>query len=351
MKCHSLVIFLTLCQSLSCTRDSESISSSEVNLLKRYSEDDFTHVVRKIYYGGITNPLANLPKDAERGVLILRDDKESKDVINAKILAKALRQKFELPESVIIGNQRSKDILRFYREQFGRNSYDNAGSDIILTVDVNRHFPLDPIFRQNAAWLEEQQSLLFGGGGNGLESFIKATDVVGHEFTHAVINRTSGLEYVGESGALNEHFADLMGEMFQWYANGEDSRFLIGEELVSDPSQAMRNMLSPELSNPSQPGHIRDIPESLRPGCESNTSNDNCGVHILSGIPNKASARIISRLGWLKTRDLFFNTMTLRLGRHSNFSDWAHQLRSECAQSLTTEDCHVVDAALIEVGL
>lgn len=351
MKIYQLAFFMLLSNSFSCSNARNLSSLTESGSIRRYSEDQFSSVTRKIYYGGITNPLANLPKDAERGVLIFRDDEESKDIKNARVLAKALRQKFEIPEAVIIGNQRSKDILRFYREQFGRNSYDNVGSSINLSVDVNRNFPIDPIFRHNAMWLSDQEYLAFGAGGNNLNSFIKGTDVVGHEFTHAVISKTSNLDYQGESGALNEHFADLMGEMFQWYLTGEDSRFLIGEELVSDPSEAMRNMLNPELSKPTQPSHIREIPFELGINCVPTSANDACGVHKLSGIPNKASAKIIAKLGWIKTRDIFYNTMTLRLNSVSKFSDWAREIRAECTQSLTGNECQIVDAALVEVGL
>src|SRR5678816_4064689 len=41
--------------------------------------------------------------------------------------------------------------------------------------------------------------------------FSGALDVVAHELTHGVTDFTSRLEYVNESGALNESFSDMMG--------------------------------------------------------------------------------------------------------------------------------------------
>ena len=42
-------------------------------------------------------------------------------------------------------------------------------------------------------------------------------DVAGHEFFHGVTGQFSGLEYYGESGALNESISDVFGVMLrQW---------------------------------------------------------------------------------------------------------------------------------------
>ena len=41
------------------------------------------------------------------------------------------------------------------------------------------------------------------------DPIVKAYDVAGHEFTHAVTSSESNLEYYGESGAINEHYLIL----------------------------------------------------------------------------------------------------------------------------------------------
>ena len=44
-----------------------------------------------------------------------------------------------------------------------------------------------------------------------LHSYAESLDVVGHELTHGVTDHTSNLEYVTESGALNESYSDIIG--------------------------------------------------------------------------------------------------------------------------------------------
>jgi Zn-dependent metalloprotease len=105
-------------------------------------------------------------------------------------------------------------------------------------------------------------------------------DIVAHEFTHGVIEHRSDLEYHYESGALNESFADLMGNIVQ----GENfPGALVGE---GTPIGAFRDMCDP--SSMGQPEHYDNY--ANLPG-----SNDNGGVHVNSGIANFA---------WCKTAQL-----------------------------------------------
>ena len=45
------------------------------------------------------------------------------------------------------------------------------------------------------------------------QGFASADDVVGHEMTHGVISHHADLFYWGQSGAINESLADVMGEI------------------------------------------------------------------------------------------------------------------------------------------
>lgn len=84
-------------------------------------------------------------------------------------------------------------------------------------------------FTENAMWMESLQLFLFGDGGGELKNFVGSLEVVAHEFTHAVISSTSRFEYVGQSGALNEHFADVFGIMALYYFNPKtENPFLVG---------------------------------------------------------------------------------------------------------------------------
>jgi hypothetical protein len=104
-------------------------------------------------------------------------------------------------------------------------------------------------------------------------------DVVAHEFTHGVIEHRSDLEYQFESGALNESFADLMGNIIQ----GENfPTALVGE---GTPGGAFRDMCNPAAFG--QPGNY----SQYNPPSSANAANDYAGVHTYSGIPNLAWCR------------------------------------------------------------
>jgi len=81
------------------------------------------------------------------------------------------------------------------------------------------------------------KTLNFGGAGA----------VIGHEMTHGVTNHTSNLDYVGESGGLNESMSDCFGIMIsQWVSNQtvDAAHWLIGEGLMTD-GKALRSMKDP----------------------------------------------------------------------------------------------------------
>ena len=91
----------------------------------------------------------------------------------------------------------SRDVYNFFRNTFGRDSYDNDGG--VVEVYVHADVP-------NARWM--------GGWFCDLIEFRDGWvgwDVMVHEFTHGVIDKTSNLAYDGQPGSLDEAFADTMG--------------------------------------------------------------------------------------------------------------------------------------------
>lgn len=263
-------------------------------------------------------------------------------------------------------NETFRAVTDIFKNEFGRDSYDGQGSKVRVIVNVQKNSFLD-IFklRQNAAWSLDLKLFLLGGGNSQLDNFEKAVDVIAHEFTHAIIDTSSGLKYEGESGALNEHFADLFGALVE-YKTGrstENNRFLIGDSVVKPnlikeirktegrDIVAIRDMLNPNLGLTRQPEHTRDIPPLLDRTCSPTVNNDSCGVHYLSGIPNRATALMIESLGFEKLQKVFYFTMMSRVTSTSNFSDYATGLKEECRLHLSSEECEIVTEALTETGL
>jgi Zn-dependent metalloprotease len=133
--------------------------------------------------------------------------------------------------------------------------------------------------------------MVFGDGGDFLHNFTKCIDVIGHEMTHAVTEHTSPLDYEGQSGALNEHVSDVFGIMIKQKVeneNAENADWLIGEGclLPGVKGVALRSMKAPGTAY-NDPRFGKDPQPDNFSGFYQ-TEDDEGGVHIFSGIPNKA---------------------------------------------------------------
>ncbi|MCU1348130.1 MAG: Bacillolysin, partial [Acidobacteria bacterium] len=168
----------------------------------------------------------------------------------------------------------SGDMYDFCADVFSRNSIDGLGMRMEATVHYGKRF-------DNAFWNGSQ--MIYGDGdGTLFNSFTLALDVTGHEYTHGMIQHTAGLGYRGQSGALNEHFADTFGAMLKQWKNDllpHESNWTIGEGLFTAAvnGKGVRSMSAPGtayddpiLGKDPQPAHMRDY---------VNTTDDNGGVH------------------------------------------------------------------------
>jgi Zn-dependent metalloprotease len=176
-----------------------------------------------------------------------------------------------------------KATLAMFSEVLSRDSHDDAGAPVSLTVHYGSRY-------NNAFW--DGTQLVFGDGdGRVFERFTKPVDVLAHEFSHALVEYTAGLVYQGQSGALNESVCDVFASCLKQRLLGQDASagdWLIGEGIFmpSINARALRDMAAPgtayddpEVGADPQVGHMDDYIE---------TSDDNGGVHLNSGIPNKA---------------------------------------------------------------
>ena len=214
--------------------------------------------------------------------------------------------------------------FRFFSEVFGRNSVDDDGMTLTSSVHYGRA-------NDNASWNGGQ--MVFGDGdGHVFAPFTRSLDVVAHEMTHAVVQYTCGLEYSGQSGALNEHFADVFGSLVkQWHLRqkADEADWLIGKELINpmaDPpinARGLRSLMAPgtayddeEMGKDPQPAHM----QAYNP-----TTADSGGVHINSGIPNHAfylAATAVGGFAWEKLGLVWYKTLD-RLSPAATFSQCA----------------------------
>ncbi|MDR5904250.1 M4 family metallopeptidase [Franzmannia qiaohouensis] len=211
---------------------------------------------------------------------------------------------------------------RYFWEKHQRHSIDDRGMALQATVHFGRDY-------ENAFW--DGTQMVFGDGdGELFNRFTIALDIIAHELTHGVIQHEANLVYAHQAGALNESLSDVFGSLVKQYRLGqraEEADWLIGAGLFTErvAGRALRSMAEPGsayddplLGRDPQPGHMRDYVE---------TEDDNGGVHINSGIPNRAFHRLAMALGghaWDVAGPLWYATLLdERLGRESDFMAFA----------------------------
>jgi|GEM_PF-6313668 len=301
-------------------------------------------------YDAEVTPL--IPIGPYKGITVFRDGQPTSEAIAANHY---LHRNLITPE-VLQAQENVTKTQIFYLNAFGRASYDDRRSEVHVAVNVNKSMPFDIGLKENAMWMENLKLFLFGDGGGELKNFVGSLEVVAHEFTHAVVSSTSRLEYIGQSGALNEHFADVFGVMARYYFNPKiESPFLVGNHSVTEKglqkAKSLRDMENPHQGLVWQPESVSEIPEKYGKDCKPSGTNDQCGVHILSGIPNKAVTIMISQLGWKKTGNLLYPVMTQRLSSKAQFVDYRKETLVECALQLSPKECEIVAAAFDKVGI
>jgi Zn-dependent metalloprotease len=205
----------------------------------------------------------------------------------------------------------------FFKEVYQRNSIDDFGMRLDSTVHYGQRY-------NNAFWNGSQ--MVYGDGdGELFNRFTISIDVIGHELTHGVTQFEAGLIYRGQSGALNESFSDVFGALIKQRIlnqTADQADWLIGEGLLTSKvnGKALRSMKAPGtayddrvLGKDPQPADMKNLYKG---------TGDNGGVHINSGIPNRAFYLVATALGgyaWEKAGKIWYIALTERLRPSSNF--------------------------------
>jgi Zn-dependent metalloprotease len=239
-----------------------------------------------------------------------------------------------------------------YWEVFGRNSFDNGGSALIGSVHYQKNL-------DNAAW--DGTEMYFGDGdGDYFNRFTLAVDVMGHELTHGVTSTESNLAYSDQSGALNESLSDVFGSMVKQYAHdpkqtAADADWLIGAGLFTDKVSgvALRSMKAPGTAY-DDPVLGKD-PQPADMAHYDDTTTDNGGVHINSGIPNRAFYLAATALGghaWEKAGKIWYAAMTdSALPADSDFATFATMTAAHAGTAFGDAERQAVAEAWSTVGV
>lgn len=126
----------------------------------------------------------------------------------------------------------------------------------------------------NAQWDSSEEVIRFGNGNTTNFDALTSLDVIAHEYGHGIDHFSSQLEYINESGALDEGIADVWGSMVELFAAPEKDTYLIGEDIMLSQA-ALRSM-----SNPKTFGN----PDTYQGDNWQTGSGDFGGVHTNSGV-------------------------------------------------------------------
>jgi Zn-dependent metalloprotease len=219
-----------------------------------------------------------------------------------------------------------------YSTLFNRDSFDNAGAKLISSVHYSTNYV-------NAYWNSSQ--MVYGDGdGSTAINLSWSMDVTAHELTHAVTERTAGLNYSGESGGLNESMSDVFGNVCEsfrvggaalpidgtyadpWRGNIAYKTWYVGEDIwtPSTAGDALRYM-----DDPARDGSSADYYSS---------SIGNLDVHYSSGLGNLAfkllstggthprgkSSIAVTGIGIAKAAQIWYRALTTYMTATTNYA-------------------------------
>jgi len=189
----------------------------------------------------------------------------------------------------------------------------------------------------NAYW--NGRVMAYGDGDQEFKPLAGGKDVAGHEMTHGVIQHTADLIYQNQSGALNESFADVFGVMI------DRANYLMGEDIMkaSTGKSALR-----DLSNPKNTQILSPQPSTMTEYQNLSADQDNGGVHINSGVPNKAAYLVINAITREKAERIYYRALSNYLTRNSQFGD-CRKAVEQAAKDLK-DQLGITDADVAAVG-
>lgn len=251
-------------------------------------------------------------------------------------------------------------VLNFFREVLGRNSLDDRGMDLIASC----HYRENGLPLNNAFWTSAHKQVIFGDGDGVVFDYLTdSLDIIAHELTHGLIDYTAQFEFFGQSGALDESYADIFACMIeQWHQSVtvDQADWIIGQTMfpVAFRGVGMRSVKSPGsayknhevLKDDVQVKHM----DNLYKG-----SHDRYGVHINSGIPNYAfylAAKEVGGFSWEKVGRVWYRILLEprdKIPMRCDFKQFA-ELTLEVASRIFSNDLLVrkaINNAWVAVGV
>lgn len=238
-------------------------------------------------------------------------------------------------------------VRQYYKDVHNRNSIDAHGMKMTSHVHYGRGY-------NNAFW--DGVSMTYGDGDGRIFNTFMLLDVTGHEISHGVTQFAGDTIYYGQAGALNESYSDVFGELIEQYhfqTPAMKASWKVGEGLFAPgiKGDCLRSMEfpgtaynDPRLGKDPQPDHMSRYVR---------TSSDNGGVHINSGIPNRAFvlfAKAVGGYAWEKA-GLVWYAARYAAGKNPSFASFAQHTLDACQAGGFTSELDKLKKAWEGVGV
>ncbi|KXK08823.1 MAG: Bacillolysin precursor [Microgenomates bacterium OLB22] len=221
-----------------------------------------------------------------------------------------------------------KKVYDYFKTKHNRDSFDGRGAPLVAEVNYSGAIASAGGARcPNAVWLGAKMAACRG---------LVLDDVWAHEITHGVTFTTSNLLYQNQSGALNESFSDIFG----WAVDPDD--FAMGNiRRLDDPTRSQRPQ-----------------PDKLFSPLYHTKSTDQGGVHINSGILNKAFYLMVAggnfndctiqKADPERVLEAIYKALTVYLNRTSNFKSAYTAINRACADihGASSPTCATIEASM-----
>ena len=239
--------------------------------------------------------------------------------------------------------QQMGDVYSYFDSTFGQDSYDNQGGMITILPHIR--------LKKNGVMTTDCRNAYWSIQGHYMAicDNMVANDVLAHEFTHGITASTSNLEYMAQSGAINESLSDIM-------ATAIDADWNIGEDTVLGVVRSMDNPPAKNFPDKLFSTLYGCPPSGVASKNYCNGSNDYCGVHKNSSILNKAfflmvqggtfSGCTMQGIGAEKAHAIAYRALTTYLTQISNFRDVYNSFVHSCEELYDETTCSEVKKAL-----
>ncbi|KAA8995739.1 peptidase M4 family protein [Affinibrenneria salicis] len=238
----------------------------------------------------------------------------------------------------------------FFWQAWRRNSLDQRGLVLKACVHYGKDY-------QNAFW--NGQQVVFGDGdGEIFNRFTAALDIVAHELAHGVTEMEADLIYFSQSGALNESLSDVFAALTKQFHRGQtavQADWIIGEGLLAPGinGRGLRSMSEPGtayddplLGKDPQPAHMNEYIQ---------TREDNGGVHLNSGIANRAfylAARALGGYAWQQAGYVWYDTLCdADLPQDADFATFAQFTAKHAQKRFDQRITRTIEEAWRQVGV